>query len=94
MVSFCVSDDSSHLTDGEERFGKSFYFTDLFLRYIFLIHTFLFWGILALYIKPFGFHFVAWDYFEYHAPVHPASFPWILGCKLLRADIKVKWMEP
>ena len=88
-MSFSVSDAAFQLTDGEETFEQSFYFTDLFLQYIFLIHTFCF-GMLTLCIKPFGFHFVAWDYFEYHAHVRYNSFPWVFHGKLPRIDINVK----
>ena len=86
---FCVSDDSFQLTDSEGPFEQSFYFIDLFLQYILLIHTFCF-GILTLYIKLFGFHFVAWDYFEYHAPIRSTSFLWVYRNKLPTTYIIVK----
>ena len=86
---FCVSIDSIQLTDGEELFEKSFYFTDLFLQYIFLMFIFCF-GILTLYLKAFGFHIVAWDYFECHTPVSSATFLWVYRYKILQKDISVK----
>ena len=89
MVSFCVSDDLFQLTEREEPFEQSIYFTDLFLQYILLIHT-LYFGVLTLYIKPFGFHSAAWDYFEYHTPISSASFQWVYHSKLPRTYISVK----
>ena len=89
MVSFCVSDNLFQLTEREEPFEQSIYFTDLFLQSILLIHTLCF-GILTLYIKCLHFHSIAWDYFEYHTPISYTSFPWIYRNKLPRTDISVK----
>ena len=84
-----MSDDLFYLTDEEEPFEQSNYFTDLFLQYIFLIHI-LCPRILTLYIKPFGFHFVAWDHFEYHTPFCSGSFPWVFCNELPRTNISEK----
>ena len=37
---------------------------------------------------------MAWDHFKYYTPIHHASFPWVICCKLPRIDINVKLMEP
>ena len=62
------------LTDGEEPFWAILliYFCNTSSwMYIF------YFGILILYFKPFGFHSVAWDYFECHTSISPASFLWV-----------------
>ena len=64
----------------------------ILLIYFFSISSWCIFSILEfwLFINPFGFHSIAWDYFEYHAPIRFASFLWVYRCKLPRTNIIVK----